>query len=156
MTPEPEYLTKEKFAELQKELEYLKTTRRKEIAESLEYAKSLGDLAENAEYQEARAAQAGLEERIAKLESMLKSVVIMESRRGGDVVGVGSTVTVVRASETKRMTYKVVGSEESDLANGKISLHAPLGAALIGKKRGDSFSVKTPSGEMEYQVVQIA
>jgi transcription elongation factor GreA len=154
MTQTPEYLTKEKYDELRKELEYLKSTRRREIAESLEYAKSLGDLAENAEYQEARAVQAALEERIGKLETMLKSVVIMESRHGG-AVDVGSTVTVLRNSDGKRITYKVVGSEEADLSHGKISLIAPLGAMLLGKKTGDSFTVNTPNGAAEYKVVRV-
>ena len=93
MAEQKEFLTKEKFEELQAELETLKTVKRKEVAENLEYAKSLGDLSENAEYQEAREMQANVEDRIQKLENMMKtSVVISENRP--DKVGIGSKITI--------------------------------------------------------------
>lgn len=154
MADKTDYLTKEKFDELSRELEHLKTVRRKEVAENLEYAKSLGDLSENAEYHEARETQANVEDRIAKLEAMLKSAVIMEMRHT-DTVDVGSTVTLFREKDGKRYTYKVVGSEEADLASGRISLHSPLGEAMIGKQKGDRFSVRTPGGVTEYAVTAI-
>ncbi|MBI2096084.1 MAG: transcription elongation factor GreA [Candidatus Taylorbacteria bacterium] len=149
-----EYLTKEKFEELSQELDHLKKVRRREVAESLEYAKSLGDLAENAEYHEARGAQAALEDRIMRLEAMLKSAVIMAEKHG-DVVGVGSTVTVRRAGTKENITYKLVGSEESDIAAGKLSIHSPLGDALMDKKKGETFTFLTPKGKAEYAVVEI-
>ncbi|MDO8565526.1 MAG: transcription elongation factor GreA, partial [bacterium] len=98
MQTDQEYLTKEKFKELEKELEYLKTIKRKEVAESLEYAKSLGDLSENQEYQEARDAQAVLEDRIGRLENILKSASIVSANQSS-VVGVGSLMTVERESD---------------------------------------------------------
>src|SRR3989344_1894464 len=113
MADEKEYLTKEKFAALELELEHLKTVRRKEVADSLEYAKSLGDLSENAEYQEAREMQENLEERIGKLELVLNSAVIVSEHKG-DIVGVGSTVTVQHEGESDRKRYLIVGSEESN------------------------------------------
>jgi transcription elongation factor GreA len=147
-----EYLTKEKYNELTAELTDLKKNRRKEIAENLEYAKSLGDLSENAEYQEAREMQASIEERIIKLETVLKSAIIVSNHRT-DTVGVGSLVTVKKGGETKK--YKIVGSEEADTALGKISNRSPLGEALMGKKKGETFSFSTPGGKVSCEIVSI-
>lgn len=149
-----EYLTREKRDELAKELEQLKTVRRKEVAEHLEYAKSLGDLAENAEYHEAREEQANVEDRIKKLETMLQTAVIMELRHTEEA-GIGSTVTLKKEGGADATVYKIVGSEEANIAQGKISLHSPLGQAMFGKKRGESFVAKTPGGEVKYRVVAI-
>jgi transcription elongation factor GreA len=140
-----EYLTKEKFAELTNELEEMKTKKRKEVAESLEYAKSLGDLSENAEYHEARELQASTEDRIAKLEEILKSATIL-SGHDTSTVGMGSSVTI--DLEKNRRVFTIVSSEEVDIAGGKISMHSPLGEKLLGKKRGDEFSyVPVPEGK---------
>jgi len=149
-----EYLTKEKFEEFKKELEQLKTVRRKEVAEALEYAKSLGDLSENAEYQEAREEQAMIEDRIQKLESMLKSAQIM-SLHHTEKVGIGSTVTVEKTDDGKKIVYKIVGSEEADVKSGKLSIRSPLGEAMVEKKRGEVVSVRTPKGAMTYKIVTI-
>jgi transcription elongation factor GreA len=150
-----EYLTKEKFEELKGELDVLKSTKRKEIAESLEYAKSLGDLSENAEYQQARELQASTEERIAKLESILKSAVIVALHHS-EKVEIGSTVTVQKDGEKDKKVFKIVGSEEADTAQGKISYVSPLGSAIMGKKKSESFAFKTPKGEVHYKVTDIA
>jgi transcription elongation factor GreA len=149
-----EYLTKEKFAALEKELSLLKTEKRKEIAESLEYAKSLGDLSENQEYQEARDNQAILEDRINRLESILKSAKIISIHKG-DIVAVGSVVTVEKTSDKNRKVYTMVGSEEADALTGKISINSPLGLAIMGKKKGESFSFETPNGMMSYKIIDI-
>ena len=101
-----EYLTREKFEELKNELGNLKTVRRKEIAESLEYARSLGDLSENAEYQEAREMQAATEERIGKLEGILKSAKIV-AHKESDVVSMGSSVTIQKDGEKDAREYKI-------------------------------------------------
>src|SRR5688572_21375907 len=114
-----EYLTKEKFNELEKELQNLKTVKRKEIAESLEYAKSLGDLSENQEYQEARDSQAVLEDRINRLEGILKTASIV-SAQSSSVVAVGSQITVEKEKDKSRKSYSIVGSEEADAAKGLI------------------------------------
>jgi transcription elongation factor GreA len=150
-----EYLTKEKFEELKSELEVLKSVKRKEIAESLEYAKSLGDLSENAEYQQARELQASTEERISKLEFILKSAVIVALHHS-DKVEIGSTVTVQKEGEKEKKTLKVVGTEEADSSQGKISHMSPMGAALMGKKKGEAFKFSTPKGAVNYKVVDIA
>lgn len=153
MNPQQEYLTKEKYDELQKELEFLKTDKRKEIAESLEYAKSLGDLSENQEYQEARDAQAVTEDRINHLDSVLKRASIV-STSGSGKVAVGSTITVDRSSGGTR-SYTIVGSEEADAATGKISMKSPLGAAALGKSKGESFSFESPGGMMSMKIIDI-
>lgn len=155
---EPEsdnFLTQEKFDELQKELEHLITTVRKEIADSLEYARSLGDLSENAEYQSARELQAATEERIRRLESIIKSATIVSEKKKG-VAGFGSEVMIRKKGEKDEHTYTIVGSEEADMRAKKISHLSPLGKALMGKKKGDTFVFKTPAGSQEYTVVSIS
>ena len=154
MSDEHEYLTKEKFEEFKNELEYLKSTRRKEVAENLEYAKSLGDLSENAEYHEARDVQAALEDRIARLERMLKNSTIISSHNT-NTVSLGSIITVNKEGEKDKKVFTIVGSEEADTKEGKISLRSPFGAAVLGKKKGDAFSFSTPSGTMTYKITDI-
>lgn len=154
MSAEQEYLTKEKFKELEKELENLKTVKRKEVADALEYAKSLGDFSENQEYQEARDNQAILEDRINRLETILKSAKIVSSK-STDAVFIGSVVTVEKEGEKSRKSYTMVGSEEADAANGKISMYSPLGLAIMGKMKGEIFSFQTPNGMMSYKIIDI-
>jgi|SRR6185312_9801401 len=149
-----EYLTQEKFDEFKKELEYLKHEKRTEIAQALEYAKSLGDLSENAEYHEARNAQAVAEDRINHLEAVLKSAQIV-SGHNVDKVAVGSEITIQKEGEHAKKTISIVGSEESNASEGKISLRSPLGSAALGKKKGEHFSFSTPSGTMTYKVIEI-
>lgn len=154
MNTETEYLTQEKFGELEKELANLKSAKRKEIAEALEYAKSLGDLSENQEYQEARDSQAALEDRIQRLERILKSASIV-SGKGNDHIAVGSTMKLERGSDKVERTFTIVGSEEADASKGLISMRSPLGLAAMGKKKGESFSFETPSGTMSYKIIDI-
>ena len=151
---EKEFLSQEKYNELKAELDFLKKTKRKEVAEQLEYAKSLGDLSENAEYHEARDLQASVEDRINKLDAILKSASIV-STHSADIVTVGSTVVVERASDKKSITYTIVGSEEFDIANNKISNRSPFGEAIMGKKKGDAFSFKTPNGVVSFKIVSL-
>lgn len=156
MNEEKTYLTKEKHAELTAELETLITVRRPEIAKQLEYARSLGDLSENAEYQQARQAQGEIESRIKYLARILKGAEIMKLHHHGDAVSVGSTVTVKRKGEDEERTYSIVGSEEADTALGRISLNSPLGQAMMGKSKGDIFTFVAPNGKkVEYAVVKI-
>jgi transcription elongation factor GreA len=153
MEEKREYLTKQKYDELVIELKDLKNVKRKEVAEALDYARGLGDLSENAEYHEARAQQAAIEERISKVEMILKNASVVEDRHGEHVM-IGSTVTVEKNDGTKR-TFMIVGSAESDMNSGKISNRSPLGAAVLGKKKGDSFSFTSPAGVMSYKVIEV-
>lgn len=152
---EDEYLTKEKFQELKEELEHLKRDKRKEIAEHLEYARSLGDLSENAEYHEAREEQANVEDRIMRLEALLKSAKIISSSSHNDQAMVGSIVVVKKEKESDSTTYTLVGSEEADMSTGKISVKSPFGSAILGKKKGQVFNFQTPQGEVRYKVMDI-
>ncbi len=149
-----EILTKEKFKELEEELETLKTKGRKQITDSLVYAKSLGDLSENAEYAQAREDQAKLEDRISKLEHILKTAKIV-TKHSTDAVSVGSTVELHKKSDKTKRTFTIVGGEEADTASGKISFHSPIGQALMGKKEGDTVSITTPKGIVEYKIASI-
>jgi transcription elongation factor GreA len=153
MNENKEYLTKEKYVELTEELRVLTHERRKEVAEHLEYAKSLGDLSENAEYHEARDEQAKIEARIAQLEHLLKHAEIMKHTKG-DVVTAGATIIIQKGGEEIK-TYELVGSEEADMSAGRLSYGSPLGAAVMGKKKGDTFTFNTPKGEVAYKIVDV-
>jgi len=154
MNSDQQYLTKEKFNDFEKELLYLKTVKRKEIAEALEYAKSLGDFSENQEYHETRDSQAVVEDRIIKLEGILKSAKII-SAKSTNVVSVGSVIVVEKEGDKSHKSYTLVGSEEADALKGKISVSSPLGLAAIGKSKGDVFSFQTPGGMMSYKIIDI-
>lgn len=149
-----EYVTKEKAKELEIELLDLKTNKRKEIAEALEYAKSLGDLSENAEYSQAREAQGYTEDRIARIEHILRNAKIV-TKHHSTIVEVGATVHVVKSGTRTEQIFTIVGAEEADTAQGKISLHSPLGSALLGKTPGDTAIMVTPKGEIKYTIKSI-
>ncbi|MEX1028217.1 MAG: transcription elongation factor GreA [Candidatus Paceibacterota bacterium] len=154
MADEKEYLTPEKYKEVQDELEYLRTRRRKEVADQLEYAKSLGDLSENAEYQEARDLQAKVEEQIAHYEHLLKNAEVV-STHGTDSVTVGSHVVIQQKEKGTTQEFTIVGTEEADTASGKISVKSPIGEAIFGKKKGDEVKAETPGGTKTYVVKDI-
>ncbi len=149
-----EYLTEEKYKELEIELQDLKTNKRKEIAEALEYAKSLGDLSENAEYSQAREAQGQIEDRINRVEYMLRNAKLV-TKHHSTIVEVGSTVHVAKKSAKTEQIFTIVGAEEADTATGKISFHSPMGKALLGKKEGDRIVILAPKGEIEYSIKKI-
>lgn len=153
-SPPENILTQEKFDELKAELDQLVTVARKEIAESLEYARSLGDLSENAEYHAARELQAATEERIRRVEGVIKSAVIMTEKKKG-IVGFGSRVTIKKKGDKAEHTYTIVGSEEADMREKKISHLSPMGEALMNKKKGEAFTFSTPNGRQEYTIVDI-
>lgn len=154
-TDDNTYLSQEKFDELTKELEQLKTVRRREIAEQLEYARSLGDLSENAEYEEARNLQAATEDRIRTIEEQLAHARIIEHKGKGGAVSLGSTVTIQKQGEKDEHTYEIVGSAEANMQERKISHLSPLGSSLMGKKKGDSFTFETPKGAQKYKIVGV-
>ncbi len=149
-------VSQEKFDEMVKELEHLKTVRRTEIAKNLEYARSLGDLSENAEYQEARDLQAATEERIKKLEDLVKHTKIVTEGKKKNEVGFNSKVSIKRDESAEIHEYTIVGSEEADMRVKKLSHMSPLGAALMGKKKGDSFTFETPAGKQTYTIEKVA
>ncbi|MDB4992217.1 MAG: grea/greb family elongation factor, transcription elongation factor GreA [Parcubacteria group bacterium] len=156
ITEQETMVSQEKFDEMVKELETLKTVRRTEIAKNLEYARSLGDLSENAEYQEARDLQAATEERIRRLEDLVKRAHILTDGKKKDIVGFGSTVIIKKDGGSDTHEYIIVGSEEADMRAHKLSHVSPLGAALMGKKKHDVFTFETPNGKQTYTIEKVA
>jgi transcription elongation factor GreA len=149
-----EYITKEKAEALKAELNELQSVKRKEIIETLEYAKSLGDLSENAEYHQAREAQGKLEDRIQEINRILKNAEIV-SHKKSDTVNIGSKIVVKKKGDTKTREFMLVGEGEADTASGKISYQSPLGNALMGAKKDEVVSFKSPAGTIEYKIIDV-
>ena len=149
-------LTQEGYDNLEKELEYLKTEKRGEIAERIKVALGFGDLSENSEYDEAKNAQAENEVKIAELENKLRyAKIIDESEIDTKTVQVGNIVKLYDEEFDEEVSYTIVGSTEVDLAQGRISNESPIGAALMGKKKGTTVEVHTPAGIAKYKILSI-
>ncbi len=146
-------ISKEGYDKLKNELEHLTNVKRREIAVRIQKAKDMGDLSENAEYNEAKDAQAFNEGRIADITQMLKNLTVVENGGNGNKVGMGSLVTVEVNGIKKQ--YTIVSFNEADPLEGKISNESPLGRAFLDKKVGDKVIVTTPKGEMEYKILKI-
>ncbi|GBC91368.1 MAG: transcription elongation factor GreA [Fimbriimonadales bacterium] len=145
-------MTPEGYERLKKELEELKTVKRREIAERIRQARALGDLSENFDYQDAKRQQAMLEGRIKDLETVLgRARIVPRPDNAGEVVHLGSIVTL-RDEEGNTRTITLVGSFEADPLQDRISIVSPLGEALIGKVVGDTITVQTPKGTIQYQI----
>ena len=149
-------LTQEGYQKLEDEVEFLKTVRRREVAERIKIAISFGDISENAEYDEAKNEQAQLEERIMKLENMIrKAVIIDESKIDSNIVTIGSIVTVNDMEFEEEVEYTIVGSAEADPYEGKISNESPVGKALLGRTIGDVVEVQVPDGVAKFEILEI-
>ncbi len=149
-------LSAERLEELQKEIVYLKTVREKEVADQIKEARSFGDLSENSEYDEAKNEQGKLYSRIAEIENILSNYSIIEEHDSDpNAVRLGSRITVLDVEMNVEETYQVVGSQEADPMNGRISEESPFGKALLGKAIGESVLVEAPAGNIEYRVVDI-
>lgn len=150
------FLTLEGLKKIEDELDELKTVRRKEVAERIKQALAFGDISENSEYDQAKNEQAQLEERIAKLEMMLRNAkLIDEEDISTDVVGIGSKVIVKDLEYDEEMEYVIVGSAEADPYEGKISNESPVGRNLLGRKSGDVVEVPVPDGVIKYEILDI-
>ena len=149
-------LTQEGYDNLEKELEYLVTEKRAEIAERIKVALGFGDLSENSEYDEAKNAQAANETKIAELENKLRYArIIDESEIDTKTVQVGNTVKVLDMEFDEEELYTIVGSTEVDLAQNKISNESPIGAALMGAKKGQIVEAQAPAGVIKYKIISI-
>ena len=149
-------LSAERLEELKQELTYLKTVREKEVAEQIKEARSFGDLSENSEYDEAKNEQGKLYSRMAELEEILGNyTLISDQERNMDVVHVGTTVMVKDLEYDEDLSYQIVGSQEADPMNGRISEESPFGRALLGKREGEEVLVEAPAGTIRYQIVRI-
>ena len=141
---------------LENELDELKTIKRREIAEKIKQALAFGDISENSEYDQAKNEQAQLEERIAKLEMILRNAKLIDDEDiTTDVVSVGSKVMVKDLEYDEEMEYIIVGSAEADPYEGKISNESPVGSALLGKKQEEIVEVHVPDGIIKYQILSI-
>lgn len=149
-------LTPERLAELQEELKYLKTVREKEVADQIKEARAFGDLSENSEYDEAKNEQGKLFSRIAEVESILANYVIIdESAISETAVDLGRSVVVEDLDDGSKETYTIVGAQEADPMNGRISEDSPFGKALMGKESGVEVEVEAPIGVLRYRIVEV-
>jgi transcription elongation factor GreA len=141
---------------LREELSLLKTVNRPQISEAIKEAREKGDLKENAEYHAAREQQSFVEGRIKDIEGKLSNAQIIDISRmpASEKVIFGTTV-VVADENNKKITYKIVGEDEADLKKGKISVTSPISRALVGKNEGDDVTIKTPSGDIQYEIIEV-
>ena len=152
----PVMITAEGLKQLEEELEYLKGQKRKEVAEKIKVARSYGDLSENSEYDDAKNEQAILEARIVTIEATLKNAVLIDEEGiSNEHVHVGSSVRLQNLRTDSEVTYKIVGSNEANPSDGKISDESPVGAALIGHSVGDAVEVEVPVGVIGFKVLEI-
>ena len=139
---------------MQEELEYLKTVRRKELAEEIKEARSHGDLSENSEYDDAKNEQAMMEGRIAEITRILGEATVVDAPTKSSKVHIGSKVTVDMGGNER--VFTIVGAAESDSTAGKISNESPVGAALLGTKKGDEIDLQGPTGrDIHIKVLKI-
>ena len=149
-------LTPQRLKELQEELNYLKTVREREVAELIKEARSYGDLSENSEYDEAKNEQGKRYSRIAEIEAVLGNYVLIEEKEySASAVSLGSQVKVKDLEFGDEEIYRIVGSQEADPMNGRISEDSPFGKALLGREVGDEVEVEAPAGVLRYQVLDI-
>ena len=149
-------LSPQRLKELQDEMNYLKTVREKEVAELIKEARSFGDLSENSEYDEAKNEQGKLYSRIAELDEILSNYTLIEEQENHmDMVHVGNNVVVKDLEFDETLHYQIVGSQEADPMNGRISEDSPFGKALLGKSEGDQVVVDAPAGRIEYKLLKV-
>jgi transcription elongation factor GreA len=155
MSEETTYLTAEGAEELRRELDELKNVRRPDLAVKLKEAVAMGDLKENADYHDTREKMGLVDGQIQRLETILRNAVIVENTGKTDEVQIGSTVTIRDLETDEDETYHIVGAAESNPREGKISQKSPIGAALLGRKKGAKVTAKTPSGEFKFKIMKI-
>ena len=144
------------FEGLKSELQTLKTNDRPAVSKAIAEAREHGDLSENAEYHAARDRQSFIEGRIAEIEDKIsRADVIDVSKLSGKTVRFGATVTIADEETDEETTYQIVGEHEADIADGRLSVAAPIARALIGKSVGDSVEVVTPRGQKDYEIVKV-
>jgi transcription elongation factor GreA len=149
-------LTKDGYEKLKQEIELLSTEKRREVAERIRVAREFGDIAENAEYDDAKNEQMMLEHRIATLEERLRAArVIDKSEITSDVVSIGATVRLRDVEANKTVEYQIVGSAEANPAENKLSNESPVGKAILGKKKGETVEVTAPRGAMKFKIMDI-
>ena len=149
-------LTPEGYKKLTQEIEYLSTEKRREVADRIRVAREFGDIAENAEYDDAKNEQALLEHRIATLEERMRNARVIEKKDvAKDIVSVGSKVRLRDLDAKQTVEYRIVGSAEANPAENKLSNESPVGKAIIGKKKGETVEDLAPRGSMKFKIMDI-
>lgn len=148
-------MSRQRLEELRTELHYMQTVREKEVAEQIKEARSFGDLSENSEYDEAKTEQGKLYSRIAEFQDLIEHAIIVEDSEDSDKAGIGSIVTVRNVDNDAEYRYKIVGSQEANPMEGKISDDSPFGKALYGHTTGEIVEVEAPAGIIRYEILSI-
>ena len=151
-------MSQERLEELKKELNYMETVREKEVSEQIKEARSFGDLSENSEYDEAKTEQGKLYSRIAEYKDLIEHAEIVDNvghNLPKDAVTLGSIVTVKDLDENFEDQYEIVGSQEANPREGRISDDSPVGKGLIGHRAGDSVSIAVPAGEIRLEIISV-
>jgi transcription elongation factor GreA len=148
-------LTPEGYEKLKQEIEYLTTDRRREIADRIRVAREFGDIAENAEYDDAKNEQALLEQRIAMLEERLLAARVIDEPASADVVSIGVQVRLKDMDANETVEYRIVGSAEANPAERKLSNESPVGRAIMGRKKGEVVEVAAPRGSLKFKIMDI-
>ena len=150
------YLTREGFEKLRKELESLKTVKRRQLSRAIAEAREHGDISENAEYDSAKEAQGMNEKKIAELEGKLASAKILDDENiSKDEVLIGATVSLKDLNTNEKIEYMLVSEDEADYSQGKISISSPVGSGLMNHKKNDSVEIKVPAGVLKYKILKI-
>jgi transcription elongation factor GreA len=149
-------MSQAQYDKIKADLDYMETVRTREVAEQLKEARGFGDLSENSEYDEAKSEQGKLYSKIAELHNLLENAEIVEAdvvEQG--VVGLGSVVTVLDVEFNEEETFQIVGSQEANPMEGKLSEESPIGRGLLGHKEGETVTVKAPAGEMQFKILAV-
>ena len=149
-------LTPEGYEKLKQEIEHLSSNKRREVADRIRIAREFGDIAENAEYDDAKNEQALLEHRIATLEERLRNAKVIDKKQiAKDVVSIGSHVKLRDVDAKRTVEYHIVGSAEANPAENKLSNESPVGKAIIGHKKGETIEVSAPRGSLKFKILEI-
>ena len=148
-------MSRERYDEIAKELEYLQTVREKEVAEQIKEARSYGDLSENSEYDEAKTEQGKLYSKIAEYKNLLENAEIVEKTARSGSIGIGSRIKVLDIEFNEEAEYQIVGSQEANPSQGRISDDSPFGRGLMGHKAGETVSVEAPAGELQFKILKV-
>ncbi len=148
-------MSRERYEEIEKELEYLQTVREKEVAEQIKEARSYGDLSENSEYDEAKTEQGKLYSKIAEYKNLLENAEIVEKTARSESIGIGSRVKALDLEFSEELEFQIVGSQEANPATGRISDDSPFGRGLMGHRTGDTVTIEAPAGELQFQILSV-
>ena len=152
------YLTQEKYTKILTELNQLKTVGRNEVAKRLKQAKELGDLSENSEYQEAREQYSRAEQKIAQLEELIRNALIINSDNNREassgIIRIGSRVTIMK-DDSEEVVYVIVGSQDADPVNGRVSNESPIGKSLLGLSKGGVARIRAPKGDVSLKIIRV-